>query len=80
MEVVAENVGQAIALASGDGWLVVADAREREIRLWRERALLAEVPFTSLGLNDPRGMAIAQQTLYIADGAGRRVLTFRLRA
>lgn len=80
MEVVAEDIGQAVALAAGDGWLAVADVREREVRLWRQGALLAEADFASLGLNDPRGMAIAQQTLYVADGAGRRVASFRLRA
>lgn len=80
MEIVAEDIGQAVALAAGDGWLAVADVREREIRLWRQGALLAEADFASLGLVDPRGMAIAQQTLYVADGAGRRVLSFRLRA
>lgn len=80
MQVIAEDIGQAAALAAGDGWLAVADARERELRLWRQGALLAEADFGSLGLVDPRGMAIAQQTLYVADGAGRRVLTFRLRS
>lgn len=80
MEVIAEDIGQPVALAAGDGWLAVADVRERELRVWRQRALLAEADFASLGLSDPRGMAIAQQTLYVADGAGRRVASFRLRA
>ncbi|MBS1141367.1 MAG: hypothetical protein H6R13_2820 [Proteobacteria bacterium] len=80
MEVIAEDIGQAAALAAGDGWLAVADVREREVRVWRQGALLAEADFASLGLVDPRGMAIAQQTLYVADGAGRRVASFRLRA
>lgn len=80
MEIVAEDVGPAIALAAGDGWLAVADARERQIKLWRQGALLAEADFAGLGLMDPRGMSIAQQTLFVADGAGRRVLSFRLRA
>lgn len=80
MEVVAEDIGQAAALAAGDSWLAVADVRDREVRVWRQGALLAEADFASLGLVDPRGMAIAQQTLYIADGAGRRVASFRLRA
>jgi hypothetical protein len=80
MEIVAEDIGQAIALAAGDGWLAVADARERQIKLWRQGALLAEADFAGLGLMDPRGMSIAQHTLYVADGASRRVLSFRLRA
>lgn len=80
MEVIAEDIGQASALAAGDGWLAVADLRERALRVWRQRALLVEADFASLGLADPQGMAIAQQTLYVADGAGRRVASFRLRA
>jgi hypothetical protein len=80
MEVVAEDIGQAIAIAAGDGWLACVDGRERQIRVWNRRALLAEADYASLGLVDPRGAAIVQQTLYVADGAGRRVATFRLRA
>lgn len=79
MEIVVEDAGPATSLAAGDGWLAVADARERQIKLWRQGALLAEADFAGLGLMDPRGMAIVQQTLYVADGAGRRVLSFRLR-
>lgn len=80
MEIISEDIGPAIALAAGDGWLAVADARERQIKVWYQGALLAEADFAGLGLMDPRGMSIAQQTLYVADGAGRRVLSFRLRA
>lgn len=79
MEIIDEDAGQVIALAAGDGWLALADARERRLKLWRQRDLLVEAEFASLGLIDPRGMSIAQQTLYVADGAGRRVLSFRLR-
>ena len=59
--------------------LALIDARERQIKLWRQGALLAEADFAGLGLIDPRGLSIAQQTLYVADGNGRRVLSFRLR-
>lgn len=79
LDIFAEDVGQAVALAAADGWLAVADGRERLVKVWRQGALLAEADYQSLGLLDPRGMSIAQQTLYIADGAGRRILTFRLR-
>lgn len=79
MEIVAEDVGQALALAAGDGWLALADGRERLLRVWRQGALLVEAEFAALGLLDPRGLAIAQQTLYVADGAGRRLASFRLR-
>lgn len=79
MEIVAEDVGQALALAAGDGWLALADGRERLLRVWRQGALLVETEFAALGLLDPRGLAIAQHTLYVADGAGRRLVSFRLR-
>jgi len=79
MEIIAEDLGLVTALAAGDNWLALIDARERRLKLWRQGALLAEPDFASLGLIDPRGMSIAQQTLYVADGAGRRVLSFRLR-
>lgn len=80
MEIVAEDVGQAVALAAGDGWLALADGRDRVLRVWRQGALLVESEFAALGLLDPRGLAIAQRTLYVADGAGRRVASFGLRA
>lgn len=80
VEVVAEEAGQVTGLAAGDGWLAAIDARERVLRVWRGGALLAENGFAGLGLIDPRGLAIARQTLYVADGVGRRLLSFRLRA
>lgn len=80
MAVVADDAGQISALAAGDGWLVTADVRDRVIRVYRQGALLADPEFGTLGLTDPRGMAIAQQTLYIVDTASRRLLTFRMRA
>ncbi len=80
MEIVVEDIGPTTALAAGDGWLAAADARDRQIKLWRKGALLAEADFAGLGLMDPRGMSISQHSLYVADGAGRRVHSFRLRA
>ena len=78
--IVAEDAGQISALAAGDGWLVVADAGERKLRVYRQGALLAEADYETLGLVEPRGMAIAGQTLYVVDVVARRVLTFRMRA
>lgn len=80
MEIFAEDAGQTLALAAADGWLAQIDGRDRLLRLWRQGALLAETEFGGLGLTDPRGLSIAQQMLYVADGAGRRVVSFRLRA
>ncbi|PKO33875.1 MAG: hypothetical protein CVU34_10930 [Betaproteobacteria bacterium HGW-Betaproteobacteria-7] len=80
VEVIADEAGQSIGLAAGDGWLAALDGRERVLRVWRGGALVAESEFAGLGLIDPRGLAIAQQTLYVADGASRRLLSFRLRA
>lgn len=79
MEIVAEDLGQTLAIAAGDGWLAQIDGRDRVLRLWHQGALLTESGFAGLGLMDPRGLSIAQQMLYVADGAGRRVVSFRLR-
>lgn len=80
LTVVAEDNGQIASLAAGDGWLVTSDLRDRMIRVYRQGAMLAEYEFGSLGLSEPRGMAISGQTLYVVDTAARRVQTFRLRA
>ncbi|PKO90367.1 MAG: hypothetical protein CVU18_00975 [Betaproteobacteria bacterium HGW-Betaproteobacteria-12] len=79
VEVIADDVTQVIALAAGDGWLALLDGRERLLKLWHKGALLVDSEFAGLGLVDPRGLAITQQTLYVADGASRRLLSFRLR-
>lgn len=78
--IVAEDAGQISAMAAGDGWLVVSDAGERKIRVYNKGVLLAEPAFDALGLVEPRGMAIAGQTLYVVDVVARRLLTFRMRA
>lgn len=78
--VVAEEAAQISALAAGDGWLVLAEMRSRLLRVYRQGTLLGELDFAGLGLTDPRGLAIAGQTLYVVDTAGRRLLTFRMRA
>lgn len=78
--VVAEDLGQVSGLAAGNGWLAIADSRDQKIRLYREGILRAEETYTSLGLLGPRGMSIAYQTLYIADTASRRIVSFRLRS
>lgn len=80
MEIFAEGVGLAQALAAGEGWVALTDTNERLLRVWYRGALLVEAEYASLGLIDPRGLAIAQRMLYVADGAGRRVVSFRLRA
>ncbi|RIX49696.1 MAG: hypothetical protein D3M94_01520 [Rhodocyclales bacterium GT-UBC] len=77
---VLEESGQIAALAAGDGWLVAADMRDRVVRVWRQNEQVASYEFASLGLTEPRGMAIAGQTLYVVDTAARRVQTFRMRA
>lgn len=78
--IVVENTHQILALAAGDGWLVTTDAGDRTLRVYRQGSLLAEFEFGALGLVEPRGMAIAHQTLYVTDMVGRRLLTFRMRA
>lgn len=80
LKVVVEEAGQVSAIAAGDGWLVLADARDRVLRVYRQGKPVAESGYQALGLLEPSGLAIAQQTLYVADVVGRRIATFRMRA
>jgi hypothetical protein len=79
MSVVAEDAGLISAMAAGDGWLVLSDVRDRMLRLYFQGSMVSEIDFGSLGLLEPRGMAIGNRMLYIADVAARRILTFRMR-
>lgn len=76
---VVDELGNVTALAANDGWLVIADSTERQVRVYREGILLAEPDFSQLGLVSPQGMAIANSQLYIADSGNRRIASFRLR-
>jgi hypothetical protein len=78
-EVVADDLGNVSALAAGDGWLVVTDSMERQVRIYREGILRADPGFAELRLVNPQGMAIAHNMLYVADAGGRRIASFRLR-
>lgn len=80
VEIIADDLGQVGAIAAGGGWLAVLDSRDRTLKLWYKGALLLDSQYAGLGLVDPRGLAIGQQMLYVADGASRRLLSFRLRA
>lgn len=77
-EVVAEDLGNVTALAAGDGWLVVADGMERQLRIYRDGTLRADPGFADLRLVNPQGMAVMNRLLYVADPGGRRIATFRL--
>lgn len=78
-DVIADDLGQVVAIAAGGGWLAVLDSRERLLKVWHKGVLLVDSEYAGLGLVDPRGLAIGQQMLYVADGASRRLLSFRLR-
>jgi hypothetical protein len=77
--ILADDIGQASALAAGDGWLVVADHAERIVRVYRDNILRGDPSYESLRLVNPQGFAIARGTLYVADPGARRIATFRLR-
>lgn len=76
----ADGFGRVLALDANEGWVAVVDAGLRKVRIWFQGVFEGEASFEMLNLLDPRGMSIARHTLYIADGAGRRVLTYRLRS
>lgn len=77
--IVAEDFGNIVALAANDGWLVIADSAERQVRIYREGILLAEPDFSELRLVNPLGMAIVKNRLYVADTGNRRIASFILR-
>lgn len=79
-DIVADDLVNVGALAAGDGWLVVADGMERQLRLYRDGVLRADPGFAELRLVNPQGMSIANNTLYVADPGSRRIASFRLRA
>ncbi|HEY9192768.1 MAG TPA: hypothetical protein VIO81_07825, partial [Methyloversatilis sp.] len=74
----AEDLGNVTALAAGDGWLVVADGMERQLRVYRDGVLRADPGFADLRLVNPQGMAVMNRLLYVADPGSRRIATFRL--
>jgi hypothetical protein len=78
--ILVEDAGLISAMAAGGEWLVVADSRDKIMRIYRQGALVGEPDYQTLKLMDPRGMAISYQTLYIADALARRIVTFRMRS
>ncbi|MBI2307344.1 MAG: hypothetical protein HYU78_08580 [Rhodocyclales bacterium] len=66
-------------LAAGGGWLVVADRVQQHLFIHRDGMLRGEPSFAELKLANPQGLAIVNDTLYVADGNGRRVAVFRLK-
>ncbi|CAB1367718.1 conserved exported protein of unknown function [Denitratisoma oestradiolicum] len=75
---VADGLKGFAGLAAGDGWVVIAENGARRLRILREGALAREVSYESLGLFDPRGMALERDMLYVADPGTRRIAVFRL--
>jgi len=63
LDIVAEDVGQVVALAAGDGWLALADGREPMVKVVRAGALLGGPRFQILGLLYPRGVSIVPPCL-----------------
>lgn len=74
-----ENLKEVGPLAAGGGWLVVADGVQRRLFIHRDGLLRGEPSFAELRLANPQGLAIVNDTLYVADGSGRRVAVFRLK-
>ena len=66
-------------LAAGGGWLAVVDGVQRRLFIHRDGMLRGEPSFDELKLQNPQGLAIVNDALYVADGAGRRVAVFRLK-
>lgn len=78
-QVVVEDVVQVIAMAAGEGWLVVADNAQRLVRIYHNGVLRADPSYESLQLFNPQGLSIFRGMLYVADAGNRRIAAFRLR-
>lgn len=76
---VIENLKDIGALAAGGGWVVVADSVQRRLFIHRDGMLRGEPSFASLKLSAPHGLALVNDTLYVADGPSGRVVVFRLK-
>lgn len=76
---VIENLKDVGPLAAGGGWVVIADGVQRHLFIHRDGMLRGEPSFDALKLANPQGLAIVNDTLYVADGAGRKVSVFRLK-
>lgn len=62
------------------GRILVADGFDRTLKIFRQGLLIARYPPERLHVTEITALAIDRETLYVADGPGARVLTFRVRA
>lgn len=79
-DIIAENLGNVAGIAAADGWLVVSDSIDRQIRIYKDGILRSDPTFQDLRLVNPQGMSITSNQLFVADPGSRRIATFRLRA
>lgn len=56
----------------------VADRLERKLKIFQGGALIEDVALAALGIADLAGLAIADDWMYVADGAARQVRMLRL--
>ncbi|MDS4015279.1 MAG: hypothetical protein RKP46_13180 [Candidatus Accumulibacter sp.] len=78
-QAIIEDLKDMAALAAGGGWVAVADSVQRHLFIYRDGMLRGEPSYESLRLANPQGVAIVNDSLYVADGAGRRVVQFGMR-
>ena len=60
------------------GHIFVADAADRTLKVFLRGELVAKYSAHKLGLIEISALAVDENTLYIADGPGARVLSFRI--
>lgn len=81
---VSRRIGQGIlaqpqALAADrQGHLFVTDAADRSLKVFLDGELVASYKPQALGLIEISALAVDEDILYVADGAGSRVLSFRI--
>lgn len=64
--------------ADRHGRLFVLDNQDRSIRVFRGQTAIARLGYPSLGLTAPAGVAVDDDTLYVADSAAARVAVFHI--
>ena len=81
---VSERIGKDILkqpqtlAADRNDQVFVADAADRTLKVFRRGELVANYSAQALGLIGINALAVDEDMLYIADGAGSRVLSFRI--
>lgn len=77
-QVLANDFTAITAMAANNGWLVIADGGDRNLRIYKDGLLRADSAYGALNLTNPQSLSIVNNMLYVADPAAARIQSFRL--